>query len=82
MALTFAAALALGCGGLAPSTEGLHGDCTPESECAVGQTCLEYTGIAGQPLSSCEIPCDYPSDCPEPLQCAAIADGPGQPICQ
>ncbi len=82
--LFLAAALALGCGGgPPPSTEGLHQGCTPgsASACADGQLCLEYTGFAGQPLSTCEIPCNYASDCPDPLHCSAISDGPDQTIC-
>jgi hypothetical protein len=74
-------ALALGCGG-PPSQQGLHQACTPGSRCSQGQLCLEYTGFAGQPLASCEIPCNSRSDCPEPLDCAAVADGPEQPTCQ
>jgi hypothetical protein len=80
--LAAAATLALGCGTPPPpSTEGLHQPCTPGSECAGGQSCLEYTGFSGQPISTCEIPCDYASDCPEPLQCTAVADGPSQTTC-
>jgi hypothetical protein len=76
------AAAALGCGGgPPPSTEGLHQACTPGSACASGQLCLEYTGFAGQPLSTCEIPCDYAADCPAPLSCSSISDGPRQTIC-
>jgi len=71
---------ALGCGAQ-PSKQGLHRDCSDGSACSYGQACLEYTNIAGQPLRSCEIPCTYRSDCPEPLDCVAISDGPNQLIC-
>jgi len=81
MGLALAAGAALGCGGGPPSKQGLHRTCTPGSECSQGQLCLEYTGFSGQPLSTCEIPCNFKSDCPEPLDCAAIADGPNQLTC-
>ena len=76
-----AAALALACGGAQPSKQGLHRDCSDGSACASGQLCLQYTGFAGQPLSSCEIPCDFDRDCPAPLSCVAVSDGPGQLTC-
>ncbi|HYV50182.1 MAG TPA: hypothetical protein VFA20_35250 [Myxococcaceae bacterium] len=79
MGLALAVSAALGCGE-PPSTQGLHGACTPGSQCARGQRCLEYTGLAG-PLSTCEIPCSSKSDCPEPLNCTAVSDGPNQLVC-
>jgi len=78
--LALAAGAALGCGS-PPSKQGLHQPCTPGAPCDHGQLCLEYTGIAGQPLASCEIPCSFKSDCPEPLSCTTVSDGPNQLIC-
>ena len=75
--LLFAGA-ALGCGGGQPSTQGLHRDCSDGSACASGQVCVEYTGLAGQPLFTCEIRCTQRSDCPAPLDCVEISDGPGR----
>lgn len=73
-------ALALGCGA-PPSKVGLHRACTPGAQCSQGQLCLEYTGFSGQPLATCEIPCTWKSDCPAPLDCVAVSDGPNQLIC-
>lgn len=76
------AGVALACEGEGPSKQGLHKDCSDGSPCKDGQLCLRYSGIAGQPLSTCEIPCTYPSDCPTPLECVAVSDGPDHLICQ
>ncbi|HVE85552.1 MAG TPA: hypothetical protein VND93_22015 [Myxococcales bacterium] len=70
-----------GCGP-GPSTEGLHQDCSGGNACASGQSCLHYTGLAGQPLASCEIACTYASDCPPALQCTTVSEGPTQRTCQ
>jgi hypothetical protein len=74
------AAVALGCGA-PPSKQGLHDACASDRQCAQGQACLQYTGFSGQPLSTCEIPCTSARDCPAPLECLVVADGPGQLTC-
>ena len=80
-ALAALALAACGGGGTPPSTENLHADCSGGFQCATGQQCLHYGGFAGQPLASCEIPCSYDPDCPPPLACGPVADGPTQSIC-
>lgn len=72
--------------GVSVFTEGecvasLHGDCSGNTQCPAGQTCLSYFGIAGAngpEFNSCEIPCATGADCPAGTQCVTISDGPGQ----
>lgn len=72
--------LATACG--TASTEGWRKDCSGGVRCAAGQTCLEYYGIAGRPLYTCEILCQYDWDCPEHMACSCpCPDGPGQKVC-
>lgn len=83
MAALGALAWALGCGGgVAPSAERLHSDCSGAS-CAPGQSCMTYTGFTGQPLHTCEIPCTTEADCPPGagLTCGALSEGPAGKIC-
>ena len=49
--------------------------------CEPGQSCIEYTGYAGNQLYTCGIPCihDQPNDgCPSDMHCQVIPDGPTQ----
>lgn len=74
----------MACGGGMPSMDGLHEACAgAQATCAYGQDCMTYHGLAGQPLSSCEIPCAVDKDCPGGLTCVTVTvDGPTEPHCQ
>jgi hypothetical protein len=58
-----------------------------DQQCAAGETCIEYYGIAGPrgpKFQTCGIPCkrgDKGDSCPEGKRCTTIADGPGD-VCQ
>jgi len=71
--------LAAACG--APSTEGLHQSCAETASCASGQECL-HGGDLGGPHDTCEIPCWLDFDCPAPLKCMTLTDGPPGRTCQ
>jgi len=56
-------------------------DCSQGQQCAEGYQCITYSGIAGNTLKSCELPCIDNQYCPFGKSCLNIADGP-QNICQ
>lgn len=62
----------------------MHEPCGEHDLCGTGLTCMSYYGIGGNPLKSCEIPCDpkaAKTGCPEGLHCAYVGDGPS-PTCR
>lgn len=58
-----------------------HASCLGGGACERGLTCVEYIGITGAKLASCEIPCAGGSGCPAGQKCLTVKDGPGQ-VCQ
>lgn len=58
-----------------------HESCLDGSACDRGLTCVDYVGITGKKLASCEIPCPKGSGCPGGQACRTIKDGPGM-VCQ
>lgn len=84
--VTYSNACHAGAAGVSSWTAGecvasLHGDCSGNTQCPAGQSCLTYYGFAGASgpeFHTCEIPCRSDSECPTGTQCVTIADGPGQ----
>ena len=64
----------------------LHENCSMDSDCQPGQSCLAWSypaasclGIRGHVQGqTCEIPCLSDSDCPPSLKCVLTQHGPGQ----
>jgi len=72
VALLIPALLALGC-----SSETSPSELCDSIDCEPGYSCVEYTGIGGNRLASCEIPCgNEPMVCPANMKCTSFADGP------
>jgi hypothetical protein len=67
--------------GTCVSTEGIGVHCEIDTDCLAGQTCVEYSGLAG-PRKECYIECGPRPDrlCPEGFWCMDAMDGP-QNVC-
>lgn len=57
--------------------------CPKGTLCESGLSCVQFVGVTGQPLATCEIPCKVggANACPAGQACVAIKDGPGE-VCQ
>ncbi|MEO8552163.1 MAG: hypothetical protein ABI678_19430 [Kofleriaceae bacterium] len=65
--------------GAAPPRAAKQGErCGKGTTCASGMTCVDYRGVTGAELHSCEIPCGGGVTCPTGQGCMTVRDGPGQ----
>jgi hypothetical protein len=52
--------------------------CGGGTTCVSGLTCVDYRGVTGAELHSCEIPCNGGVTCPTGQECTTVRDGPGR----
>lgn len=67
-----------------PGRRAQQGETCPKGTlCESGLSCVQFVGVTGQPLATCEIPCKVSgaNTCPAGQACVAIKDGPGE-VCQ
>src|SRR5690349_20226420 len=60
-----------------PTPAAQHAACSDAMPCATGLTCVKFTGVTGQEMSTCEIPCEPgTTTCPSGQTCKRAVDGP------
>jgi hypothetical protein len=52
--------------------------CLDGRPCDPGLVCMSYRGFGGNPLATCEVPCEDDSACPAGQACVYVYDGPGR----